>query len=270
MNGEIKLPPGSPWDWVNLTDDQEMNLHFHEFDLGSKAPALQYCAVKQCRELKRNVESGDGFDTLTCIRLCAEHGLVIPDWLADAFKSKYDPVHNLQVGSWDDKKSFGRPYPAKTNLKATRKKFAKAGWIWLAIVERIENGQAVGDALFEDVGKQFFIEKTTVQKYYKYAKEDMDFGNVIGITDPQERELTKLAAQTSLQKWQSVGPLQLQSGARFQVHAPMLPRALRSKRGITKRTPNSSIKPSQPKGKLNDVSSVKPKPSRKTVKTSRS
>ncbi len=269
MLGEVKLPAGAPWDWINLTDDEVLNLHILEGNLGSKSPALQYNAAIQCRNLQENVEKGDGFDTLTCIRLCAEHGLVIPVWLATAFKSKYDPVHNLQVSSWDDAKSFGRPYPAKTNLKAERQKFIKAGQIWLAVSKKIENGNSVGDDLFEQVGRCFYIEKTAVQKYYRYAKEHMGFANFVTITNSNEREIERLYANCSLAQWQGDGKLYLNSGGSFDTGTRLFPRVLRPRRGVTNSTENSSIKPLQTKGKLNDISGAKPKSSRKTTKTTR-
>jgi hypothetical protein len=268
--GEVKLPPGSPWDWENLTDSQGMDLHVLDGNLGSKAPALQYSAVKQCRALKDNVIAGDGFDTLTCVRLCAQHGLVMPDWLANAFISKYDPVHHLQVGSWDDAESFGRPYPPKTNLKAERKKFEKAGDVWIAIAKGIEQGKSVGDDFFAEVGEKLFIEKTTVQKYYKYAKEHMGFANFVDVTDSQERVFENIYAYNHLSVWRGLNKVNLKNGVFYHTYTPLFPRALRPKRGITNGTLNSSIEPLQPKGQLNDISSVKPKPTRKTAKTPRS
>jgi hypothetical protein len=242
MFGEIKLPPGSPWDWVNLTDRQELDLHILETNQGSKAPALQYHAVKQCRKLQAGAVGGDGFDTLTCIRLCAEHGLVIPDWLATAFKSKYDPVHNLEVGSWDHKKSFGRPYPVKTQLKALREKRRLAGQIWYSIAEKIEVGKAPSNELIDLVGTEFSIKRTTAWKHYRYALDHLDFFDFAKILTQNDLELAKLMAFTALASWFTDGNLNLQNGMHFQTHGPLLKREFSGSRVLAKKVRNGSNK----------------------------
>ena len=49
---------------------------------------------------------------------CVRHGLVAPDWLADAFIHQYDKVLNYRVATWDE--AFGRANPPGKHLLTLR------------------------------------------------------------------------------------------------------------------------------------------------------
>jgi hypothetical protein len=148
----------------------------HEY--GPQTPIFQKSAADHIQSRKKQIEKGDGFEVLSCIRWCINHGLVAPSWLCKEFNKRYDSVLNLKAKSWDDPLSFGKPYKKGFNLKAAEKEKYKKYTIHAEIIRRLNSKPKppIDDYLFEIVGEQFGIGKTLVKEYYyKVEKEREKF-----------------------------------------------------------------------------------------------
>lgn len=138
-------------------------------------PIFQWNAAQEIIKLKSEVEKGDGFTVLECIRKCVTFELIAPQWLAYAFNSKYDAVMTFRAKSWDDPKSFGKPYKKGTNINARRKermlKFAISNEAKKLLREYPDT--PIDDYFFEQIGKKFNIGKTLASEYYYKAKAQL-------------------------------------------------------------------------------------------------
>jgi len=103
---------------------------------------------------------------LAAIRTCAMHGLVIPEWAADAYFDAFDRVANFEIGSWDT--AFGKPYGNK-HLAALRKRYEIQELVFEQIVQRLAREvppPPIDAQLFESVGAEFGIKKTLCAELY--------------------------------------------------------------------------------------------------------
>jgi hypothetical protein len=268
--GEVKLPPGSPWDWVNLTDSQILDLAALSEGTDPSLPLFQYSAVQRCYKLKAGVEAGNGFDILACVRTCGTHGLVMPLWLVYAFNRKYDAVLNLNAMSWSDPLSFGKPYPKGSTQAAMRKRRCKAIAVWNEVVVRVKNGEKIDAGLFESVGKPLALGKTLTEEYYYYAMRNYGFFNPVETRDKHTQSVAELHAALTMAEAQGKDKLDVGNGLHLDIPSIPQSRDFSENRGNTNGTLNSPIEPLQPKGQLNDIPRAKSKPNRKTAKASRS
>jgi hypothetical protein len=119
--------------------------------------------------LKIQFEGGDDFALLSAIRECANFDLVMPDWVAQNYIRRFDRVLNCHVKSWDE--AFGKPYAKGAHIAALRQHRT----LRLAILSRIRQVRAmepdtpIDDGLFERVGAEFGIGKTTCSELYYQA-----------------------------------------------------------------------------------------------------
>lgn len=74
-------------------------------------PIYQLAAIEKLELERRAFEAGDKLALLGAIRVCANHDVVMPEWVATNFIRAYDRVLHTKVGSLDD--AFGRPYNGK-------------------------------------------------------------------------------------------------------------------------------------------------------------
>lgn len=125
---------------------------------------------------KARFEAGDKAALLGAIRICANHDLVMPEWLARGFIRGYDKALRHEVGSWDD--AFGRPFPKGKHLNAARKKRSKAPALWMKVRKMHEAGRAIDDGLFEEVGEEFGLGKTQASEFYYHVDSRMRVGPV--------------------------------------------------------------------------------------------
>jgi len=134
-------------------------------------PLYQWHAASQVEQRRVLIDKGDGFAVLACIRLCVTHGLVAPKWLAVAFNSRFDPVLDCRVASWDDPKSFGRPYPKGTHLSALRKARQNRHAVWVAVYEEVQRNSdvAIDKELFDRIGKPLGLGATLTEELFREA-----------------------------------------------------------------------------------------------------
>lgn len=127
-------------------------------------PIYRLNAAYELAKEEKRFAAGDRNALLGAIRICANHDLVMPEWLARAFIRSYDKVLRHDVGSWDD--AFGRPLPKGKHLNAARKKRNKGFSAWIRVRQLHDQGRAIDEQLFEDVGKELGLGKTLVSEYY--------------------------------------------------------------------------------------------------------
>lgn len=120
-------------------------------------------------------KTDNGFTVLAAVRKCANHDLVMPDWLVKAFIKRYDTVLNCRAESWDT--VFNRPYKKGLHLSALRRKRMSEFQVFLEICRTIENDPsiAISKSLFEEVGKKFNLGTTLAEEYYRSAVKKVGF-----------------------------------------------------------------------------------------------
>jgi hypothetical protein len=115
----------NPWDWVSLESvDISMLASISDIE-DSQSPLDQFLAVQDCLALRPEIESNSeaaGHAVLKAVQLCGLRGLVMPDWLFDAFNRRFHAVVRAQVKSWDDPSAFGVVWPDGTHLKVKRER----------------------------------------------------------------------------------------------------------------------------------------------------
>ena len=166
------LPPGSPWEWGDLTEQQVQDLSANDSG-GPEAPLFQYVAAQTCIALRERIEGGDGKAVLNAVAECAKAGLVMPDWLARAYLKRWRVVVQAKAKSWDDEASFGRPYPKGANINAIRKSRLNGAKIFLGVRKLREQdpGIPLEQAILE-VAAPLGIGRTLAQEYfYEYQKQ---------------------------------------------------------------------------------------------------
>jgi hypothetical protein len=131
-------------------------------------------AFHRLDELESQFESGDGFALLAAIRVCANWGLTMPAWVAEAYITRYDQVLSCQAGSWDE--VFGRPYPERSRLANMRQRRELRFDVYHRIRQILacEPTTPIDTALFEKVGAQVGIKKTLCAELYYEAKSIME------------------------------------------------------------------------------------------------
>jgi hypothetical protein len=77
-------------------------------------------AHERLEEERARYNAGDMAALFGALRVCANHDLVMPEWVSRAFIRGYDKVLTCRAGSWDE--AFGAPYPKGFHLVGTRKR----------------------------------------------------------------------------------------------------------------------------------------------------
>jgi DNA-binding transcriptional LysR family regulator len=133
-------------------------------------PLFQWVALQRIDAQRPAIEAGDGFALLGAIRICANHDVTMPEWLARQFIRRYDLALNCRSGSWDD--AFGLPYPKGTHLHALRKHREKRFAVYNAVraAKSLDPDIAIGARLFVQVGEPLGIGKTLAEKLYYQAE----------------------------------------------------------------------------------------------------
>lgn len=142
-----------------------------EFDdqKSPEGPVFQWVAVQELKEAQKHGLK-DGFDILKEVARCAQHGLVMPEWLARAFLRRYRAVQQLHAGSWDDDKAFGRPYPKGAQIAAMRRRIMNRVTVALEVRRFIENDpDAPLDPEWDRIGEMVAKSAKEAQKLHAEA-----------------------------------------------------------------------------------------------------
>ncbi len=167
--------PFDPW---NSTWEEALAAHGESVPFeGPARPIYQWSAATEITGMRAEAESS-GFAVLACVRNCANHDLVMPEWLAQAFINRYDKVLTCRADSWDDEAAFGRPYPKGSHLSKLRQareyRFQVHGQVVAAVQENPK--RPIDRSLFAEVGKSLGINGTTVQAFYYEATKILGYG----------------------------------------------------------------------------------------------
>jgi len=141
---------------------------------GPRRPLFQWIAHQELKRLRCDFEAGNGSALMSAIRKCANHELVMPEWVAAEYIKRFDLILNYESASWDD--VLGRPIPKGAHLNALKKRRELKFKVYQAVRARIAptlecpDGVPVDAELFEAIGKELGIGKTLASEYYYTAK----------------------------------------------------------------------------------------------------
>lgn len=127
-------------------------------------PLYQWSARLDLHAMRRRFEAGDSYALMLAIRVCANHDLAMPDWLAHAYIRAFDNVHGFRTNSWDD--AFGRPIPKGAQATRLREKRTKSVQVWNEVNRRHAAGERITDELMRDVGRQLALGRTRTWEFY--------------------------------------------------------------------------------------------------------
>lgn len=158
--------------WTATFDDAIAANEASTLSIGDPTRPLYQWNGAQRLEAMRAGALINGFDVLACVRICANHDLVMPEWLAFAFIRRYDAVLNCRAGSWDDPAAFGKPYPKGTHLSALRKARVNSYAVWNMVnsILKANPERAIDKGLFEEVGEHLGLGATLADEYYYQVK----------------------------------------------------------------------------------------------------
>lgn len=155
------------------------------------SPVNLWTAFQAIEGLRANVERGDGTALLRVIYHCALRDLVLPDWAARKFLTKFRKVIHHEAKSWDT--VFGKPHRKGMQLHGARLRREKAPQVWLRVtnIRRDEPKTPIGDELFARVAKELGINKTLCNELYYERQRDFerDFERINGCSLPKEHKL---------------------------------------------------------------------------------
>ena len=148
-------PPGfDPW-----TADEVQALAAHRADqaagvlFGPRGAMAQCVAARRVLALRERIEGageGAGFDVLEAVAAVALAGLVMPDWLVDAFLQRYRSVQHLQAKSWDHPDAFGPPYPKSFRVAERRQRALQRMEIAVLVMDYRQSCTRPLDALWNE------------------------------------------------------------------------------------------------------------------------
>ena len=164
--------------WTGTFDEmQEANLFSALPDADPARPLYQWYGAQLIQSMRSEAEES-GFAVLACVRRCANHDLVMPEWLARVFIRRYDAVLTCRADSWDSPLAFGKPYPKGKHLSALRAARAHRMDVYnrvnAAILRNPE--KALGVKLFREVGNEIGLKSTAVQNYHYEATKFIGHG----------------------------------------------------------------------------------------------
>jgi hypothetical protein len=131
-------------------------------------PLFQYWAMASIEMCRRRFLDGDDFAMMKAIRTCANHDLVMPQWLAQAYIERFDAVLNYQAKTWDE--VFGSPTEEGKQLAALRKRRKLQPQIFSKVRALTDAGMSVEVAI-ETAGQALGVGRSLAWEYYLEFKE---------------------------------------------------------------------------------------------------
>jgi hypothetical protein len=137
---------------------------------GPTMPLYQWNALHDLDTLKLQFQTGDSFALLQAMRKCANHDLLMPDWVAQNYIDRFDRVLSCKLASWDE--AFGKPSPKGVHISDMRQRRNLRFKVYLRIreIRHADKSIAIDDHLFGSVGAEFGIKKTLCNKLYYQAE----------------------------------------------------------------------------------------------------
>lgn len=119
-------------------------------------------------DLQRQYEQGDGNALIRAIRFCGHYELVMPEWVVQAFHTATNRWYRLEVKELGD--AFDLAWPKGKHLKAARKRRENRLKVYFRVKELSEQGESIGDELFERVASEYNLNKSLAAELYYQAK----------------------------------------------------------------------------------------------------
>lgn len=139
---------------------------FRPLRLYTTEPIIRWFAAQRLKYWFGIFTEGKKEAILKALSICSMHSFPIPQWCARAYLEAFKKVASYKTGSWDD--VFGKPLPKGKHLEAKRKYKVKGPLVYQKI-KQIKNANPsipIDASLFETVGKELGISKTTAGRYY--------------------------------------------------------------------------------------------------------
>jgi hypothetical protein len=240
-------------------------------------PTFQSLNAERCLELKQHIDQGDDSAVMEAVAICLSCGLTPPQWLADNFLKRYQSVVTGEHRGWSDKGAFGSCFKVGVNKAGVFAAHHIAPKAYSCAFDLlVENpSRPIDRELYGEVGEKFDIGHTRafelIDGYLKDGyKPPLKYIKKFLIEGNDSVQLLIAWDAKKFRDWHlSQGFIETSPNVWEHESAISMPESLKVS-GITASTLTSPIEPLQPKGQLNDISSVKPKSSRKTAKTPRS
>lgn len=134
---------------------------------GPEGPLFQFLALQEIEHrLRPQFEAGDRMSLLAAIRKCANHGLVMPAWVAMGFIAGYDRVLKCETDSWDA--AFGLPYGRRkrVQLAGMKRRRDLLFPVYRRVCELHEQGRPIDAETFAMVAEKLGSNGTEVGKLY--------------------------------------------------------------------------------------------------------
>jgi hypothetical protein len=133
------------------------------------SPFAQWGALQELGGLRARHEGGEQFALMYALRVCAGHGLPMPEWAARSYIEAFDAIDSRRAGSWEE--VFGPAIPKGRHLAALRKEHLLSIAVWKAVLTRHERGEPIDDSLFAEIGKKLGLGLTLTKQYYSLQKK---------------------------------------------------------------------------------------------------
>lgn len=118
----------------------------------------------QLERHKRRFNDGDKRALFRAIHYCGQQRLILPEWVHLAFTEAAERWFEFEVKTLDE--AFGVTHPKGMHFDERRRFQRIAPKIFQRIREEQHEGRPLDESLFEEVGNEFFVEKTTASKAY--------------------------------------------------------------------------------------------------------
>jgi hypothetical protein len=137
-------------------------------------PLYQWITLREIEDLRAQFEAGSSISLFAAIRKCANHDIVMQEWVALGYIRGYDRVLRCESDSWDE--AFGLPYgkQIKKNQLAGMKRRRNIRFAAYYAVEAMhESGHPIDVTTFAVVAKQLGSNGTEIGKLYYAVKRGL-------------------------------------------------------------------------------------------------
>jgi hypothetical protein len=121
------------------------------------------------KQLKVEFSKGQVDKLFAAIRFCGNEGVLMPEWVVDAFYKATNAWYSMRARTLDD--AFGITPPTVKRLRAKQSRREKGLGIYLRVQEMHSDVVPINKTLFALVGKEFGIGSTVASECYTEMKQ---------------------------------------------------------------------------------------------------
>lgn len=137
-----------------------------------RGPVFVWCALNELETLRARFKRGDRMALMIAIRLCANHDLVMPPWVATAYIDAFDRVNHYRAESWNQ--VFGEPnkgkHLAKQRLRETQR------WQVFKEIHALRQKRRTHQESLEIVAQTFGISESYAGELFSECKRFIETG----------------------------------------------------------------------------------------------